>query len=98
MNPTNFPESNCVLHPPDGMTPDECDDLAVFRDGRNVISCWKLTLADRIKLLVSGRLWLGVVGGRTQPPVWLSADCPFKRQPPASPAAGIEPSVPWPHV
>lgn len=105
MKPKNFPEANCVLHPPAGMT--DCDDLDVYRDGRTVVSCWRLSLADRVKLLLSGELWLGIIGGRTQPPVWLSADCPFKRpQPVLEPVtaepkavpAGIQPSEPWPRA
>jgi len=60
----------------------EIGDLPVFRDGQQIISCWKLNPWDRIKALCFGRVWLGIWGKTTQPPVRL--DCCrtiFSRQP-----------------
>ena len=37
------------------------------------ISCWKLSWRQRIAALVHGRVWLSVLSGYTQPPVWM--DC-----------------------
>lgn len=42
-----------------------------------VVSGWKLSWAERLKVLLTGRVWLGVLG-ETHPPVWLDAgECPL---------------------
>ncbi len=71
MNPAPFKESNRTLRKPDSMTDEECGSLDVFTDGKVCISCWQLSFAERIQLLLFGRLWLCIVSGPTQPPVWL---------------------------
>ena len=65
-------------NPPEGME-DKCDALPAFRGEGQVISCWHLTLWERIKLLLTGRLWFSVIGNG-QPPIWLGVDCPFIRK------------------
>lgn len=73
MVPTTFRESNRTLAPPPSMTEDECSPLPVWSDGRQCISCWRLTWRERLSALLVGRVWLSVIGGYSQPPVWLSA-------------------------
>lgn len=73
MKPINFPESNCVLSKPKDMTDEECGHLFIHRTGQQCISCWKLTLLERINILLFGRIWLWVWSGDTQPPVALDA-------------------------
>lgn len=73
MNPAPFKESNRTLRKPDSMTDEECSSLDVFTDGKICISRWQLSIIDRIRLLIHGHIWLGVLSGQTQPPVWL--DC-----------------------
>lgn len=73
MTPEKFPEANRNLLKPDNMADDECNSLWVYSDGIQCISCWKLTFVQRIKALLFGRIWLSVLSGQTQPPVWL--DC-----------------------
>jgi hypothetical protein len=55
MNPTKFPEQNATL----AEDQPEYLPLPVYRapDGL-VVSCWTLTLRERLKLLFTGRLWL----------------------------------------
>jgi hypothetical protein len=48
--------------------------LPIFTDGEQCISCWQLSFIERLKALWFGKIWLGIHAGRTQPPVWLSAD------------------------
>lgn len=76
MKPEDFRQSNCNLTAPAGMEK-TCGVLPVFRDGQHVISCWRLSWRERLKLLVTGRLWLWVVSARTQPPVHLETDTPW---------------------
>lgn len=73
MTPFYFKEATTKLGRPDNMTDEECSPLYVYTDGRECISCWKLSIADRIRALIFGRVWLGVLSGHTQPPVWLDA-------------------------
>ena len=78
MTPIPFREQNITYNPPEGME-DKCDALPAFRGEGQVISCWHLTLWERSKLLLTGRLWFSVIGNG-QPPIWLGVDCPFIRK------------------
>ena len=72
MKPLAFKESNKNLLPPSGMS--NCDGLPVYTDGSQCISCWKMTFLQRISALVFGRVWVSVLSGQTQPPIWLSCE------------------------
>lgn len=80
MYPIKFAEQNAELQKPRSMTDEECMPLPCHktRDGE-IISCWRLSWKERFKVLLNGRMWLGVLGGITQPPVWLDPHCPFER-------------------
>ena len=73
MKPVKFNQANRKLLKPESMTDEECESLWVFTDGTQCVSCWKLSFKERIKALIFGNVWLGVLSGHTQPPVWL--DC-----------------------
>lgn len=81
MEACNFPESNSVLGPPQGLTEEEVYSLNVWQ-GLNsdkipiTISCWKLTQEEIDHLLKGGRLWLHIFGGG-MPPVGLTTQHPF---------------------
>lgn len=72
--PSKFPEANRNLLKPDDMTDEECSSLWVYTDGRECVSCWKLNLRQRLTVLIHGTIWLGILSGKTQPPVWLDCD------------------------
>lgn len=81
MEACGFPQENLVLHPPSGMTADECAVLSAFagQDSAGwpvVITCWKLTAEELAEVQRTGRVWLGVLG-QTMPPVWLVGTNPF---------------------
>lgn len=71
MKPIRFPESNIELGKPASMTDAECGSLPVFTDGKQCISLWQLTWKERFQIFFFGRIWLGVLSGQTQPPVWM---------------------------
>ncbi len=71
MKPIDFPESNKVLQRPDTMTDEECQPLHIFTDQNCCLSCWEMSFKERLIALFTGRIWLSVYSGATQPPVWL---------------------------
>jgi hypothetical protein len=74
MKPINFKESTIELKKPESMTDDECSSLFIHQsDTGECISCWTVPFWKRLQFLLHGKIWLGVVSGKTQPPVWL--DC-----------------------
>lgn len=77
MIPVKFKEQNKVLGKPQGMTEEECGSLPVFNDGKVSISCWRAGFKERVKFLFTGKAWLGVYGGFSQPPVWVEINFPF---------------------
>jgi hypothetical protein len=47
--------------------------LPTYTDGEQCLTCWRMGFIDRIRALIFGRVWVGVLSGTTQPPIWL--DC-----------------------
>lgn len=77
MHPIQFAEQTVELQPnPNQLEIDgqKVGTLPIFSDGDVCISCWNLSFTERLKAIWYGRVWLGIHTGRTQPPVWLSAD------------------------
>lgn len=73
MKPIQFKEATVELQKPQSMTDEECSSLHIYQTQDTCISCWKANFWQRVKFLFHGKIWLGVVSGHTQPPVWL--DC-----------------------
>lgn len=73
MTPIKFKKMNCTY------VADGCGDLPACRADGQIVSCWKLTLRERIKMMITGRMWLSVQS-RQQPPVWLGVESPFVRK------------------
>lgn len=71
MKPIKFKHSNRTLQPSGqeyshhvtGINP-----LPVWTDGEQCISCWKMSLRERLSALLFGRVWLAILSGHTQPP------------------------------
>ena len=73
MKPVKFKEAEIELKKPESMSDAECGSLWIYRKDDECISCWETSLWNRIKFLFHGKIWLGVLSGKSQPPVWL--DC-----------------------
>ena len=73
MEPTEFKEQTKILRRPIGMADKECANLPVFSDGKYCISCWKVGLWERLKILVLGKIWVWVHSSETQPPIALKS-------------------------
>ncbi len=72
MRPQKFAEQTIELKKPASMADDECGPLPIFCDGEQCVSCWRPSLRERLSILFFGRVWLCVMSGRTQPPVWIA--------------------------
>jgi len=72
MKPKHFKEATVELKKPASLTDEECESLFIHQTEDNVcISLWTVSFWKRLKFLFHGKLWLGVLSGKTQPPVWL---------------------------
>lgn len=71
MTPIKFSEANRQLLKPTEMSDEDCKPLWVYTDGQQCISCWRPSFWQRLQILAFGRVWLCVLTGQTQPPVWL---------------------------
>lgn len=72
MKPIRFKEATIELKKPQSMTDEQCGSLWIAQSEKGeCISCWSVPFWQRVKFVFHGKLWLGVVSGRTQPPVWL---------------------------
>ena len=81
MKPIDFPQSTKVLQKPSTMSDKECSSLHVWSDGKQCVSCWKPTFKERMNILFGGKVWLGVYSGKTQPPVFVSGEMVFNKEP-----------------
>ncbi len=72
MEPIKFKEATKNLSKPTSMTDEECASMWVWNaDEKQCISCWKMNWKDRLKALFYGKVWVGVISGKTQPPIWV---------------------------
>lgn len=76
MRAIEFKEQNVIYTKPANMTDEECGSLPAFRDGVNNISCWKMSVKERLKVFFTGIVWINVLS--IQPPIWLDVDRPFE--------------------
>lgn len=81
MKPVDFKESTKVLTKPSQMSDSECGSLPVWSDTKQCISCWKMSFWERMACLFTGKVWLSVLSGTTQPPVAVSGVSFFARTP-----------------
>ena len=81
MKPIDFPQSTKVLQKPSTMSDNDCSSLHVWNDGKHCVSCWKPTFKERMNILFGGKVWLGVLSGKTQPPVFVSGEMVFEKAP-----------------
>jgi len=88
MRPITFKYANRTLGAPEGEYPEDVagiDPLPVWTNGRQCVSCWKMSWRERLAALVFGRVWLAVLSGSTQPAVGITATRAYLKEdgPPA---------------
>lgn len=60
-----FEGANVVYQAPEGG--DNCVDLETYSDGKQVISCWRLSEAEIGEVVRTGVVWVRVIGDRIYP-------------------------------
>lgn len=80
MNPIDFKESNFTLTKPSNLTDEQCKSLRVCNTGEYIVSLWRLSFWERIKVLFVGRVWLLLWSTKTPPPVLLTINYPFFKE------------------
>lgn len=78
MKPVHFEQMNRILARPPNMTEEQCASLPIFTDGTVCVSCWEPTIEELAELARTGRVYLLVHSGYTQPPVRLTTLLPFE--------------------
>jgi len=71
--PVEFEGTTTELKPPPGEE-DRISPLPVFRNGSVCVSCWELDDEERLELLATGRIFLSVWSGTSQPPVFVGTE------------------------
>lgn len=77
MKPVTFKHHSKILAKPVSMTEEQCESLPILQLGDTNISCWKAGWKDRLRILFTGKVWLGVLSGTSQPPVYVESKKPF---------------------
>lgn len=75
--PCGFQEANGSLGAPKGQA--GVEPLIVFRNGRETISCWKVTAEELEEIQRTGRIWVRVLGNTTFP-LLVTGTKPFVEQ------------------
>lgn len=76
MKPKHFPQANSTLlgGPAENYGTDlDVSDLPVYRGGGEIISCWRPSWRERLRVLVGGSVFLRVATTKNHPPVSLDA-------------------------
>lgn len=79
MKPIEFKGQEIILAAPsnwDAKEKGECLGLPIVRVDSIVMSCWKPTLKERLKLIFGKPITLSVYSGQSQPPVCLEVGYP----------------------
>lgn len=67
--PVNFPGANMRLLPPQGS--ENVSELHTYTNGICSVSCWELTPEELEEVARTGKVFVTILSGRTQPPVFV---------------------------
>lgn len=74
MKPANFKESNRTLQPSGRIYSENVSEvtlLHVWSDDEQCLSCWQMSFKERLLALLFGRVWVAMLSGRSQPPLYI---------------------------
>lgn len=67
-----FEGANTKLGPPKGS--ENVSDLYTYSNGLCSVSCWQLSADELAEINRTGRVFVSVLSGRSQPPVFLGSE------------------------
>jgi hypothetical protein len=76
MKPVRFKHHNQILKPSGkkySANVTGVEPLPIWTDGEQCVSCWRMSWRERLSALLFGRIWVAILSGWTQPPVWVEA-------------------------
>ncbi len=76
MKPISFHEDEQTLHPPKGsknIVPVQVLTVTYLEGIRGIISCWRPTVKDILRMLIKRRIYLAILG-TMHPPVLVTTD------------------------
>jgi hypothetical protein len=74
MKPAGFEFSNVTLQPSGKKYSENVasvDPLPIWTDGEQCVSCWRMSWRERLFALMFGRVWVALLSGKTQPPIYV---------------------------
>lgn len=71
--PAKLEGANMVLRAPEGQE-ETCRDLCTFTNGSCSVSCWEFSAEELNEIVRTGRIFVSVHSGRTQPPVFVGSE------------------------
>lgn len=71
-SPVQFDGANVVMRAPEGA--DNVQDMYVFRTRHSCVSCWQLTPEELAEINRTGTVFLSVLTGGIQPPVYVGSE------------------------
>ena len=83
MKPIPFKEKNKTLLPSGEQYSENVegvDPLHIWTDGEQCVSCWQMTWRERVAALWHGRVWIAVLSGGTQPPIYAESSRTYFRR------------------
>lgn len=72
--PVIFPGFNLVLKPPRGEDELSCQSMPTFTNGVHSVSCWELDADELAEIARTGRIFVSLWSGRSQPPVHVGSE------------------------
>ena len=77
MKPIEFKEQNVIY----AKDQEPYLPLPAYRDKEQIFHCWKLSILERIKILLTSKLWINVLNFNNPPqPIKPMVDNPFKEK------------------
>ena len=70
--PIDFEGSNLVMRAPEGA--ENVQDMHVYRTRHSCVSCWTVTPDELAEITTTGRIFLSVLAGGQQPPVYIGSE------------------------
>jgi hypothetical protein len=71
-HPIEFEGANTVLGAPVGA--ENVEAMHVFRNGICCVSCWVLSPEEMAEVAYTGRIFITVLAGKTQPPIFAGGE------------------------